>query len=125
MPPHQPPRTTPEALQALRERLQATQDAAQRLAEEASALRPPASGWDVPGRADAANDELDAIVRVLASLRDVLPDELRAQLADLVRQLLAFVRAVLDWWIARMEAETATGADAPADDGRVQDIPIG
>ncbi len=122
MPPRRPPRTSPEALQALRERLQATQEAAQRLAEDAARPRPPASGWDVPDRAAEANDELEAIVRVLASLRDVLPDELRVQLAELVKQLLSFVRAVLDWWIARMEAEAEDGASG---DPRVQDIPIG
>ncbi len=123
MPRSRPSRTTPEALSALRERLQATQEAAQRLADEASAegaRRPPAAGWDVPRRAGEANAELDAIVRLLASLRDVLPPELRAQLADLVRQLLAFVRAVLDWWIERIEA----GDDQPDADERVQDIPI-
>jgi hypothetical protein len=119
-----PSRTNPEALRALRERLQATQEAAQKLAEEASRPKPPPNGWDVPRRADEANDELDAIVRMLASLRDVLPDELRAQLADLTRQLLVFIRAVLDWWIDRMEAEAAAGAARAEADAGVQDIPI-
>ena len=124
-PPRRPSRTDPEALRALRERLEATQEAAQRLAEEATRSvggdRPPASGWDVPHRADRAGEELDAIVKMIAGLRDVLPDELRAQLADLARQVLAFVRAVLDWWIDRMENGPAPAADR--DDG-VQDIPI-
>jgi hypothetical protein len=121
MPPQRPSRTNPEALRALRERLEATQRAAQKLAEEASGDRPPPAGWDVPGRADDANAELEAVVRMLASLRDVLPDELRAQLADLVRQLLVFIRAVLDWWIDRMESESAASSEG---DDRVQDIPI-
>ena len=113
-------RTPPEALDALRERLRATQEAAQRLADEAAAgsSRVPPAGWDVPGRADEANAELEALVRMLALLRDVLPPELRAQLAELVRQLLVFVRAVLDWWIERM-------ADGPrGDEPPVEDIPI-
>jgi hypothetical protein len=118
------PRTNPEALRALRERLQATQEAAQKLAEEASRPKPPPNGWDVPRRAGEANDDLDAILGMLASLRDVLPDQLRAQLADLVRQLLVFVRAVLDWWIERMEAEAASGAARAEADAGVQDIPI-
>ena len=108
----------------MRERLQATQEAAQKLAEEASRPKPPPNGWDVPRRAEEANDELDAIVRMLASLRDVLPDELRAQLADLARQVLAFVRAVLDWWIDRMEAEASSAAARAEADAGVQDIPI-
>ena len=121
MPPQRRSRSNPEALQALRERLQATQEAAQRLADDAARDRPPPAGWDVPHRASEANDELEAAVRLLASLRDVLPPELRTQLADLVRQLLSFVRAVLDWWIERMEAEDA---DPAAGEDRVQDIPI-
>ena len=88
-------RTPPEALDALRERLRATQEAAQRLADEAAAGagRVPPAGWDVPGRADDAN-------------------------AELVRQLLIFVRAVLDWWIERIEPGPR------GDDRPVEDIPI-
>jgi len=119
-----PSRTNPEALRALRERLQATQEAAQKLADEAARPKPPPNGWDVPRRADEAGDELDAIVRMLASLRDVLPAELRAQLADLVRQLLVFVRAVLDWWIERMEREASSSAARAEADAGVQDVPI-
>ena len=118
-PPRRPSRATPEALEALRERLQRTQEAAQRLAEEATSTTPPSMGWDVPRSADRAGEELEALVGIVASLRELLPPELRAPLAELARQLLAFVRAVLDWWIARMEGEDAA-------DGRddVQDIPI-
>ena len=111
--------TTPEALDALRERLRATQEAAERLANEAaSGARVPPAGWDVPGRADEANAELEALVRMLGMLRDVVPPELRAQLTDLVRQLLVFVRAVLDWWIERTEPGPR------GDDRPVEDIPI-
>lgn len=124
MPRSRPSRTTPEALAALRERLQATQEAAQRLAEDATAEtrgdRPPPAGWDVPRRAGDAGDELDALVALIGTLKDVLPPELRAQLAELVKQLLVFVRAVLDWWIERIETPPAAGGDR--DD--VEDIPI-
>jgi hypothetical protein len=120
MPPSRPPRTTPEALQALRERLQATQEAAQKLAEDASRVKPPPAGWDVPRSAERANDELDALIGLVGSLRDLLPDELRAQLAEIVKQTLVFVRALLDWWIGRIEHEAA----APGGRGDVEDIPI-
>ncbi len=125
-----PPPPDPDALSALRERLDATQRAAQRLAEDAARERgtagdrPPAAGWDVPRSADAANTELDALVALLGSLRVVLPPELRLQLAELARQLLVFVRAVLDWWIGRLETG-APGAPPPAPDAGVEDIPIG
>ena len=121
MPRPRPSRITPESLDALRERLRATQEAASRLADEAARDRdrPPPAGWDVPRRADEAQTELDALVAALSALRDVLPPELRAQLAELVRQLLVFVRAVLDWSIERLELEGRRG-----DEPDVEDIPI-
>ena len=125
MPRSRPSRATPEALQALRERLEATQEAAQRLAEDAArdrGDRPPAAGWDVPGSAAKANDEIDALIAVVGSIRDLLPPDLRAQLAEIVRQILVFVRAVLDWWIERVERESGGGPDGSRDD--VEDIPI-
>jgi hypothetical protein len=119
MPQQRRSRTPPEALDALRDRLRATQEAAQRLAEEAAAdPRVPPAGWDVPGRADDANAELEALVRIVGMLREVIPPELRAQLAELIRQLLVFVRAVLDWWIERVEPGPR------GDDPPVEDIPI-
>jgi hypothetical protein len=113
-----------EALQRLRARLQATQAAAQALADEAAAERsserPPPAGWDVPGRAEDANAEIEAFLSLLRTLRDVLPPELREQLAELARALLVFVRAVLDFAIERLElAEGGRG-----DDPDVEDIPI-
>jgi hypothetical protein len=123
-----PPRPDADALSALRERLDATQRAAQRLAEDAARERdgdrPPAAGWDVPRSADAANTELEALVGLLGALRDVLPPDLRVQLAELARQLLVFVRAVLDWWIGRLETGATGPVPTPPDAG-VEDIPIG
>jgi hypothetical protein len=124
-----PPPSEPDALAALRERLERTQQAAQKLAEDAARERdaaragdrPPASGWDVPRSADAASTELDAFVALLTTLRDVLPPELRAQLAELARQILVFVRAVLDWWIGRLEQHPAPPPTPP---GEPEDIPI-
>ncbi len=85
----------------------------------------PPNGWDVPGRAEEAHAELDAFVRLLAGLRDVLPPELRAQLADLARQLLLLVRALVETWIARLDARDGRGAAAPAPAAEpVEDIPI-
>jgi len=116
----------PDPLAALRDRIAATEDAARRLADEARAEagRPPAAGWDVPRAAGRTNDELDALVGLLAALRDTLPPELRAQLAELVRQVLVFVRAVLDWWIGRLEHGRADGPP-PAPAGGFEDIPLG
>ena len=122
MPRQRPSRTTPEALQALRERLQATQEAAQQLADDAARDKPPAAGWDVPHSAGRANDEIEQLIAVVAWVRDLLPPELRAQLAEIVKQILVFVRAVLDWWIDRVEREASSARSGSRDD--VEDIPI-
>lgn len=121
-------RSEAEALGRLRERLQATQEAAQRLADEASAERaggdrPPPAGWDVPRRAEETNAELEALLSLLGTLRDVLPPELRKAIADLVKSLLVFVRSVLDFVIDQIDLERAArgGGD---DDRDVEDIPI-
>jgi hypothetical protein len=116
-------RSEAEALQRLRARLQATQAAAQAMADEAAAEhsgeRPPPAGWDVPRRAEEAGGEIDALLALLATLRDVLPPELRQQLAELAKALLVFVRAVLDFAIDRLDLDAGRG-----DEPDVEDIPI-
>jgi len=79
----------------------------------------PPAGWDVPRAAEEAHAELDALVGLLGALRDALPPELRAQLAELARALLVFVRGVVDWLIARL-----AGAAGPPPEVPVEDIAI-
>jgi hypothetical protein len=128
--------TGEEALEALRERIRATQEAAERLVREATAQaaatgRVPPRGWEAPPGAGAgaggdgdgaagglAAAEVQALVALLESLRSVLPPDLRDQVADLVRQLLLVLRALIDWLVDRMEH--APRGDAPP----VEDIPI-
>lgn len=106
---------TQEALGELRERLRATAAAAERLVDEAAT-----GGPDVPRRGDDAAHELQALVSLIGLLRDLLPDELREQLAQVVRQLLLAVRAVIDWWVLRLEeGERPMPASEP-----MEDIPV-
>jgi hypothetical protein len=108
-----------DGLAELRERLRATAAAAERLVDEAAAQR--TGSADVPRAADEANHELRALVSLVELLRDLLPSELREELAQVVRQILLLVRAVVDWWVARLES----GEDvAPPDPVRVEDIPL-
>jgi hypothetical protein len=90
---------------------------AQRAAEEAARTVPP-RGWAAPGeeRTPPAFD-LSQLTALIESLRGVVPPELAHQLADALRQLLLALRAVLDWYIARLEP-----GDEPQRD--VQDIPV-
>ena len=88
----------------------AAQAAAERLAGEArdhARERP---------RQDA-RDELDALVGVLRALRELVPPELQHQVSELIRQVLLVLRAIIDFWVERLDAPRAAEVD-------VQDIPI-
>ena len=76
------------------------------------------AGWSVPGR-DAAPPAFDLaqLTALVESLRGVVPPDLARQLADALRELLLAIRAVLDWYIARLEPPEPPDAD-------VQDIPV-
>jgi hypothetical protein len=88
---------------------------AQRAAENASV---PPRGWSVPGEEPQPPAfDLGQLTALVESLRGVVPPELAHQLAEALRQLLLALRAVLDWYIARLE-----GGEPPERD--VQDIPV-
>ena len=96
----------PDPLSELRDRVHAAQAAAERLAGEARE-------WP---RREAA-DELDALVALLRTLRELVPPELQQQVTEVIRQVLLLVRAVIDYWVERLE--TPRGAAV-----QVEDIPI-
>jgi hypothetical protein len=115
-----PPPEPADPLADLRARVRATQEAAERLA----AGRVPPQGWATAPRAERhdARDEVAALAALLQALRDLVPPELQQQVTDLLRQVLLLLRAIIDWWVDRLEP------DRPAEDGEeveVQDIPIG
>lgn len=110
----------------LRDRIRSTADAAERLTFEAAmgAGEGPGDEGDSARRTRAADDatqEAQALVALIALLRDLLPDELRRQLTDLIRQVLLLVRAVLDHVLRRLEAPPA---DRAAAGPVVEDIPL-
>jgi hypothetical protein len=113
------PTGRPDPLDDLRERLRATREAAERLAEDPP--RVPPQGWATPPRTDGTggpNDDLAALVALVHALRDLVPPELQQQVTDLVRQVLLLVRALVDHWIDRLEGERGGEPE-------VEDIPIG
>ncbi len=80
---------------------------------------PPAAGWQSPA-SDASADrdsDLDALVLLLRSLRDLIPLELQRRLIEALRELLHAIRALIDWYLERLEHPRAEPAE-------VQDIPI-
>ena len=121
----------PDPLEALSERVRHAQETAERLVREANAeaqragdegarqaRRPPPRGYAVPeeeGRSTTA--DLQALVALLDLGRTLVPPELREQIAQLVREILLLVRAIVDWYIERLDQ----GRKTPVE---VQDIPI-
>jgi hypothetical protein len=79
---------------------------------------PPAAGWQIPGQdGPAPGRDLDLLIGVVQSLRDRIPDDLQRRLSEALRELLLAVRALIDWYLERMERRRAEPAE-------VQDIPI-
>jgi hypothetical protein len=116
-----------EALRRLQERLDRASSAAERLIAEAVASgvggaagrEPPPAGWQVPeSDGSAAPDgDLDALVLLLRSLRDLIPPELQQRLIEALRELLQAIRALIDWYLEQLEHSRPEPAE-------VQDIPI-
>jgi hypothetical protein len=114
-----------DPLEELRSRIRDTQDAAQRLAGEHASARSqevPPAGWASPEDHGQRATEVQALVALIESLRELIPGELREQFQELARQVLLLARAIIDWWIERMEAEPVTAAPTRAP--VVEDIPI-
>jgi hypothetical protein len=109
----------PDPLEELRAQVRATQEAAERLMGSGV----PPRGWDVPRESRGAfAEEAQALASLLAALRELVPPDLREQIADLIRQLLLVLRALLDWLVARIEREVAAEDGGPS--RTAEDIPI-
>jgi hypothetical protein len=113
------PDPDPIRIDELRARLRETQEAAQRLADE---------DWtaaDVPphARAEAA-DEISALVSILRTLRDAVPEDLWEQVRVIVRQLLLLLRALLDLIVERLGADSSRDPRPRHGGPDLQDIPI-
>jgi hypothetical protein len=130
-----------DPLDTLRDRIRSTQDAVERLADEAAHAareaaagpeppssegeagrardRPPRSGYAVPGSgsAEQSTRELQALVALIEVVRGLIPRELADQLTELVRELLLLVRALIDWYLDRLELRRKRPVE-------VEDIPI-
>ncbi|HWF34549.1 MAG TPA: hypothetical protein VG295_04245 [Solirubrobacteraceae bacterium] len=128
-PPPGAPEDPEDTLRRLEERLDRASGAAERLMAEAAAesaaraaealRRPPPAGWQTPRSEDAPGrgGDLDILVQLLESLRDLIPPELQQRLAEAVRELLLAVRALINWYLERVDKHR----EEPAE---VQDIPI-
>jgi hypothetical protein len=113
----------PEALRRLEVRLSQASDAAERLVAEAarSSLRdrPPPAGWQHPEEEPrpARGGESEALFAAVHALRSLVPPEVLERLAAALRELLLATRALIDFYLERLERPRRPG-------GEVQDIPI-
>jgi hypothetical protein len=127
MPQHQPA----DPLHELRDRVRATQQAAERLAGDAAraaqagaeGATPPA-GWATPQERATMRDELEEIAGLLRVLRDLVPPELQAQLTEVLLQVLLLARALVDWWVQRLQDATPDTQSSRTAAPQGQEIPI-
>jgi hypothetical protein len=92
---------------------------ADRAARTAAGEVPP-SGWASPGSGTPAEErgpDVAAMLALLEGVRHAVPPELSRRLAGALRELLLALRALLDWWLERLDAR----GTAPV---QVRDIPI-
>jgi hypothetical protein len=114
-----------DALRRLEQRLDRASAAAERLVAEAvqsaagAVHQPPPAGWEQPEpeAPTRSGGDLEALVTLLGSLRDLIPPELQQRLAEALREILQAIRALLDWYIERLERPRSEPVE-------VQDIPI-
>jgi hypothetical protein len=69
----------------------------------------------------AITPDLAAIMALLDSVRGVVPDDISAQLAQALRDLLLALRALIDWYVERLET---LGTAREASEKHVEDVPI-
>jgi hypothetical protein len=109
--------TPPDPAYAQADRLiREAEAAARKLAENV-----PPRGWEVPHeareKAAGAFPDIAPLFALVESARGAVPAELAQQLADALRELLMALRALIDWYVERL--------DRPATEPtEVEDIPI-
>jgi len=114
-----------DPLSQMRSQVDEAYAAADRLVREAEAAARARTGEVPPAGYEgertsaerSAFGDLQALAGLLETARTSVPPELARQLAEAARELLLALRALIDWWIARLEREP----DQPVE---VQDIPI-
>jgi hypothetical protein len=121
------PEPPKDALRAVRAHLDEAHAAADRLVQEAARQAEQAEGDSAPhvprgwdsGRGDAATPDLQALMALLAAVREAVPAQLSRQLAAALRELLLALRALIDWYLERLGEPAGGRAEV-----EVEDIPL-
>jgi len=123
------PGSSEDALGRLEQRLDRASEAAEQLLADAARRmtgKPPPAGWQRPATGDGDGNgdgssplgaEVDLLLGILGSLKDRIPPDLQQRLAEAVREVLLALRALIDWYLERLEHERAQPVE-------VRDIPI-
>jgi hypothetical protein len=127
MPSNDPPSPTAgpdepaDAVRRLQQRLyQASANAERLIAEATTARKPPPAGWQSPsngGDRPPLGGDLELLTQLLQSLRELVPPELERRLAEALRELLMALRALIDFYLERLERRGPEPTE-------VEDIPI-
>ena len=129
-----PPGSAEEALRRIEQRLDRASQAAERLIAEAAAeaartgtggagggtqgsTEPPPAGWQIPEDTTPPSPDIDPLVGLFQALRDLIPPELQRRLAAALRELLLALRALIDWYLERLERRREQSDE-------LEDIPI-
>jgi hypothetical protein len=87
-------------------------------ASQAGESETPAAGWQAPETESPSDGrDLELLLGIVRSVRDLIPAELQRRLAEALRELLLALRALIDWYLERAERRRAEPAE-------VEDIPI-
>jgi hypothetical protein len=83
----------------------------------ADAPNPPPAGWQTADDARNSTPELDPFVALVQAMRDLIPPDLQQRLIAALREVLLALRALIDWYLERIDRGRGHGTE-------VQDIPI-
>jgi len=79
---------------------------------------PPPAGWQTADQESrGSTSELDPLVALVQAVRDLIPPDLQQRLIAALREVLLALRALIDWYLERLDRRHAQGVE-------VQDIPI-
>jgi len=79
---------------------------------------PPAAGWQTAEESSRGHtSELDPFVALVQAMRDLIPPDLQQRLIAALREVLLALRALIDWYLERIERRREQGVE-------IQDIPI-
>ncbi len=134
--PRPAPGSAEDALRRLEQRLDRASEVAERLMAQAAEAtaggnpsagepsagagdpgKPPPSGWQIREDAGTGSRDPDPFVALAQALRDLVPPELQRRLVAGIRELLLALRALIDWYLERVEHRREQAVE-------VQDIPI-